>query len=439
MTWQEEYKTKLVSAEDAVSIVKSGDKVCVPMCLELEPQVTLLALGKRRNELDDVEIFVQSPQTDCGWFVPERETSFLMNIWATMGRPAHEAMNRRTATLTSELFSLSGKMGEERGAEIRRPDVCIVTVSTPNEQGYCSFGNALWNKKTIVSRAKKVIGEVRKDLIRTYGDNSVPVSDIDYFVEGTASVQKLILREPPAVARDIAGYVSSLIRNGDTVQVGWGMPVDIMRLGAFDGKRDLGMHTEVIPRGTMRLVKQGVFTGSRKTVNRGKLVGTSIVTDDQEELRFFDNNPICELYDVAYTNDIRVIAAHDNMVGLCSALSVDLGGQSTAETMFGSIVWNGAGGLPEFAIGVPLSKGGRFIIAMPSATQDGAVSRIVPAMDEGAVVTIPRYLADYVVTEYGIARLWGKSLRQRADELINIAHPGFRADLKKAAMKTLYP
>ena len=244
--------------------------------------------------------------------------------------------------------------------------------------------------------------------------------------------------DPPQEDRPFADHVAELVPDGSTIQIGVGSPGRyITRLGAFDSKKDLGWHSEMSAPGVLDLVRRGVINGSRKLIHRDKLVGTSVHGASPREIEWAHNNPLVELYDAEYVVNIRTVAAHDNYYAMNNALSVDLTGQINAETV-GTRMWNGTGGQTELHMGAVLSKGGMAITLLRSTAAGGTVSRIVPQLPEGGVVTIPRTFADTVVTEYGIARLLGKSLRERADELIAVAHPNFRPNLRKAAQKLFY-
>ena len=322
-----------------------------------------------------------------------------------------------------------------------RPDVALLDVSPPDHNGFVSLGAGVWDKKELVKYARTVIAEVNKSFIRTGGDNFIHLSEIDSFVEIPGSEE---FRPPfPAVeindtVKKIAAYVAPLIRDGDTIEVGAGSTSEaIVTAGIFAGRNDLGWHTERIPRGGVALVQQGIFTGARKTLHTGKAVATA-VAHSREERDFVHQSPHFELYGVAYVNHLRTIAAHDNMVAINNALRVDLTGQVVADS-FGPQMFTGTGGLPEYAIASVYSKGGRSIIVLPSVTSDGKISRIVPLMEEGSFVTSPRQFTDYVVTEHGVAKLFGKSQRQRAEELIAIAHPDFRSTLEQKVKKVFWP
>lgn len=334
-----------------------------------------------------------------------------------------------------------------RHPAVGEADVLFTEVSPPDENGYCSFGASVWGKKRAVECAKLVLAEVNKNLIRTYGENYVHVSEIDYFVEHVSGGKRpgatdLLGRktwEPGEVEKRIAQYVSTLIKDGDTLQIGVGSTSEwVAHLGALNNKVDLGWHSETTPRGIIKLVREGVITGKRKNVNRGKVIAVAVGGGDKEDMDFVNNNPLFELYDADYVLNPAVIGLNENVVAINSAIAIDLTGQIAAESV-GPVLMSGPGGQLAFATGAQLSKGGHFISTLPSTAKNGAVSRIVPQLEAGTIVTIPRTLADIVVTEYGMAHLYGKTQRERAMELINIAHPDFRTELKKEAEKLFWP
>ncbi len=407
----------------------------------MEPQALGLALASRLGELQDVTISVRTPGRDVGWYGPGWETSFKVEVGVPLPIVRDMIAERRCDLAIGSLGFIFHE--EERGPA----DAVMIEISPPDEHGYCSFGASLWTKKTECHNAKHVLAEVNKNLIRTYGDNFIHVSEIDYFVEHSPSGRQpgstdLLGRkqvEPGEVEKAIAGYVSTLVKDGDTVQVGVGGTSEwCCVLGTFDNKIDLGWHSETTPRGIIKLIRDGVFTGKHKTLHTGKAVATACGGGSKEDMDFINMNPIFELYGAEHVLDVRVIGAHDNMVAINSAVSVDFAGQIAAESI-GPRVISGAGGQTAFAIGSWLSNGGRNITVMTSTTGGGKLSRIAPLLAEGTIVTVPRTISDYVITEYGIARLRGKTQRQRALELINIAHPDFRAELKKEAERLYWP
>lgn len=292
-----------------------------------------------------------------------------------------------------------------------------------------------------------MLAEVSPDLIRTYGDNYIHVSEIDYFVlhiptgraPGTTDILGRRTSGPGKIEKAIAEYAASFVKDGDTIEIGVGGAAEwILQMNFLDNKHDLGVHSENLPRGMASLVMKGVITGKFKTVNPGKVVSTACGGGTKEEMDFIYMNPIFELYGSDYVLDPRVIGSHDNMIAINAALAVDLTGQIAAESI-GPTMVSGTGGQLAFAIGANLSKSGRNITVLPSTARAGNLSRIVPQLEPGSIVSVPRNLADMVITEHRVARLRGKTQRQRAVELISIADPDFRADLEKWAKKLFWP
>jgi len=383
----------------------------------------------------------------------------------------------------------SGAPGKGQHTEM---DVFVMKVSPPNGEGLVSLGAYRWMKKEIAKRSRVVIGEVDTNQQWFHGDSTMPMSEIDYFVEYTDPMSTLegiedalgnagldeetrekirrvaeqslpstrsiiipslmsmpdqfigladdMLGDPPEHTQAISDLVSSLIRDGDTIQLGQGSPAGYFaRLGCFDDKHDLGVHSEIACRGLVDLVEGGIVTGRRKTVHPGKAVLQGLDGITPEQTAYCVENPKIEVYGVEHVSDIKRIAAHDNFVSINNALSVDLTGQICFETIFDGVPVHGPGGQPDFHMGSYCSKGGRPITVLYATAADGAISRIVAQLEPGAVVSVGRAHAYYVVTEFGIAKLIGKSLKERAEALIAIAHPDFREALRRSAKELLWP
>jgi 4-hydroxybutyrate CoA-transferase len=439
MDWREEYQRKSVSAEESVKLVKSGDRVEIASAPTLES-----ALARRAGELEHVVIRGSSYRDDLPWFQPGRPSSFIvLSGMPLMGRSDASPSMKPRDHVPPYLGFLRTRLEEERAPGLGQIDIFMVTVSPPNEKGFCSFGSALLTKRSQARRAKVVLAEVSDHPtvdLRTGGENSIHVSEIDCFAPQIPAsrprVGRLRQKELTDVDRRIAQHTATLIRDGDTIELGVGSVAEALPLaGAFQGKNDLGLHTGTIWRGLLGLVKEGVFTGARKTLHREKVAASAIqLSDDTGEdldmARFVDSNPAFELYDLDYIQDFKTIAAHNNFVAINSALAVDLSGQVTTESIDSRTV-GAPGGFPAFAMGALMSRGGRSIIVMGSTAADGKVSRIVPSFPANTMVTLPRYFADYVVTEHGIASLMGKTQQERINALIGIAHPNFRGALEK--------
>ncbi len=448
MAWEDEYKNKFISAEKVASMVKSGDWVVLPM--GRAPYALSSALAVRKEELKNVHVFDPTPSYDFGWYDRGWEDSFI--IYAGQPMPLTEQMfEDKRCEIPVPGLNIWQEI-DMLPPEAQSPDVVFVEISPPDRHGFCSFGASLWNKKKVLRKAKLKIGEVNTRLIRTFGDNFIHFSEFDYLVEHTrpgqegapgtrGSLAGRAIKQPEPYLPTIAAYVRELIRDGDTLQMGVSRTIEpLIMMGMLDGKNDLGWHSEATIRGVIRLVREGAMNGKRKTINTGLCVTTAVGGDTREEMEWVNENPLFYLVDSGYVWDVRVIAAHDNFVAINSAAMVDLTGQITAERA-GYHILGGAGGQLPFVIGAWLSKGGRIIHVMPSTakTKDGVISRIAVDLPLGTWVTQHRQAAQYIVTEYGIANLMGKTIRQRAEELIAVAHPDFRAELKKGAQRLYWP
>ena len=434
VNWREEYEKKITTPEEAMKVVEKGSSVT--FAYGSEPLALGTALVNRGLEVGEVNVFVPAPGRDFVWYDPGWEETFRVNVGCVLPICREMIAERRGDYLVSSLH-WSVQTG------LRKSDVILIQVSPPDDHGFCSFGASLWNQKVALRDSKVVLAEVNKNLIRTYGDNFVHVSEIDYFVEHTptgkvAGSTDMLGRKttgPGAREKKITEYVSSLIRDGDVVELGAGGAAEhLFTLGAFEGKNDIGVHSENLPPGIVSLVRRGIVNNETKNIHRGKVVSTACGGSSKEDMDFINMNPLFELYSSYYVLDPGTIASNDNVLAINSALTVDLTGQIAAESL-GSTMISTTGGQLAFAIGASMSKGGRSIVTLHSTVKDDTVSCIVPALSSGTVVTVPRVLADIVVTEYGIAYLRGKTQRERAQELISVAHPDFRAQLNKEARK----
>ena len=435
--WREEYQRKQISAEEAAALIKPGDYVA--FTLGREAHAVGRAIADRREDLHNVKVLVPFPGYDFGWYEPGWEESFELTIYHPTST-AQKMLDERRCDL-----EITDILCQSEGTR-RISDVVITEVSSPNENGFCSFGSSLWNKRQHIRKGKLVIAEVNENLIWTYGDNYVHVSEIDYFVKhqsGLSGVGKkgsLVGKKSKVRASylvQIAEHLVKLIQDGSTVQIGVGRTTEpLVELGIFDNKCDIGYHSETTPPGIIPLVRNGVINGKYKTINPGKVVVTSIGGASKEDMDWVNGNPLFWLVDVGSLWDIRTISAHDNMLAINNALSVDLTGQIASENV-GARMFGSSGGQTAFAIGSLLSKGGHSIIVLPSTAMEGSASRIVGTLPAGTTITVPRNCADIIITEHGMASLRGKSLRRRAEEMIEIAHPDFRSELRKDA-RNLY-
>ena len=439
MDWETQYKEKLTTAEEAINTVKPGDYVA--FAYGAEPFALGLALLNRGIELGGLKILVPAPGRDFGWYDAGMESIFQVDV-AHVLPIMQQAMAERRCDFVVGSLAWSHEPGVRRQA-----DVMITQLSPPDEHGYCSMGASLWNKKKAIIDAKVVLAEISESLVRTYGDNYIHISEIDYCVEhtptgkvpGATDMLGRKTTEPGEREKKMRSFIASLIKDGDCFEIGVGGVAEwLFKLGAFEGKNDLGIHSENLPPGIVDLVRRGVITGQRKQIHKGKVVSTACGGSSKEDMDFINMNPTFELYSSDYVLDPRVISSNDNVVAINSALSIDLTGQIAAESI-GSRMISSTGGQLAFAIGANLSKGGRNVTMLTATASGDTVSRIVPSLAPGTIVTVPRTLSDIVVTEYGIARLKGKTQRERAEELMAVAHPNFRDELKEQAQKLFYP
>ncbi len=426
MNWEKIYQSRLTTAEEAVSHVRSGDRVVVGHATG-SPETLLNALvdnrqnyGNGKGKVELVHMVSMGPSAYCG---PECSQHFVHNSLFA-GATSRAAIDEGRAEFTPCHFSQVPTLFKEG---ILPVDVCLCMLSPPDEHGFCSFGVSVDYTKPAAESAKTVIAEISPSMPRTLGDTFIHVSKLDYIVECD---DKPIVMNPPKLGpidEAIGGHCAELIRDGDVLQLGIGSLPDAI-LGFLKEKRDLGIHSEMFSDGVADLVESGVITGARKTLHPGKLVA-SFLMGTEKLYNFVHNNPMVEMYPVDYTNDPSIIGRNDNMISINSALQVDFTGQVVSDTI-GLRQYSGTGGQVDFVRGTSIAKGGRSILAFPSTAAKGTLSKIVPVIDTGACVTTLRTDVHYIVTEYGIADLRGRSVSQRAKALIGIAHPDFRDQLK---------
>ncbi|MEX0749322.1 MAG: acetyl-CoA hydrolase/transferase C-terminal domain-containing protein [Dehalococcoidia bacterium] len=433
MDWKTRHADKLMSAEDAAKIVRSNQSVYLGMFGSC-PEGLAKALYARHPELDDVRIYhYVAPFL---WSTPETQGHF--RLVTSFSTPA----DRKQVHAGLADYQPVGVFRESYIMQLFKDmDVAMVKTSPPDENGYMSFGGSLWINRTACNASKQIVCEVDERFIRTYGENYVHISEVAALVEHVASDDRAAPIPPRtdeviAAAEVICTLVASeLVRDGDTLQIGIGDVTAAMALYLGD-KHDLGIQTELIPGGVVDLVEQGVVTGRKKRIAPGKVIGSAFAVLPPEELQKAHMNPKFELWDFCHTDDLRTLLREENFVAINNALQIDLTGQVTAETLNGQ-VYSGPGGQTVFATAACSVEGGRSVIAVPSSSAvDGQrYSRIVPELPPGTAVTVPRTFVDYVVTEHGIAHLGGKTVRERAAELVSVAHPDFRGELKEHAKK----
>lgn len=429
------YQSRVATAQEAVKVIKSGQRVFLTGNVSV-PQKLLAALVEYAPNLVDVEICQALTVGSADYVGPEMEGHLRVNsmfISANIRKAVQEGRADFTPVLLSE-FPLLFKRG------ILPLDVAVIHVSTPDEHGFCSLGVEVGLTKSAAESAKIVIAEVNEKMPRTLGDSFIHVSRLTHIVPVNYPIPELSMAEEgdSEIIEKIAGYIAELIPDGATMQLGIGAIPDAVLKYLFD-KKDLGIHTELFSDGVIDLVNAGVLTNARKTLHPGKIVAGFILGTK----RLYDwvhDNPMIELHRTEYVNDPFVIAQNERMVAVNSAIEVDLTGQVCADSI-GPKLYSGVGGQLDFIYGASRSKGGVPIIALPSTAtmKDGmVVSKIAAMLKQGAGVVTSRNHVRYVVTEYGVADLYGKTIRQRAQALINIAHPNFRDGLLRQAEELHY-
>lgn len=433
--WRRRFRARLVDPEDAARLVKSGDLVRFP--LGTVPATFVSALARRRSSLHDVRVIQGIPLYRYPWAVDPEWRPHVRLITDFVNVLIRPSVDAGVVDFQVVDFALGSRAAEGNRTDVWSADVYVAPVSEPDRHGYVSFGYGLWYNKRLLRAAKVKIAEVCKGFIRTGGDNYVHLSEFDYVIEQRERPPEVpftpdLSQEKTETIEVIGAYVSTLIDDGDTVQLGTGTVSSSMGHYLM-AKNDLGIDSEIIAPSVVELVKAGVATGRKKTSHVEKAIASYVVPGPN--LDFVDANPAFELYDIEYINDVRRIAANERQVAVNQATAIDLTGQVTAESV-GGRVWSGPGGQLVWTMGALFSRGGRAIHVLPSTAKDGTVSRIVPVLEPGSAVTVPRTFVDYVVTEYGVVNLQGKTLRERADELISIAHPDFRPALRREALRS---
>ena len=433
MNWLSQYQPRVATAEEAVKVIGSGRRVFLSGNCSV-PQKLLGALVARANELTDVEIcqvltIGEAPHAAAGLEKHIRlNTLFISdNVRAAV----NEGRGDFTPCFLSEVPHLfrSGLLPL---------DAALIHVSPPDEHGFCSLGLEAGLVKTPAQVAKVVLAEVNEQMPRTLGDSFIHISRINYAVPVNYPLAELHMTDTDETANQIGRHVAGLIEDGSTLQLGIGtIPNSV--LGLLNDRRDLGIHTELFSDGVMELVQRGVITNEKKTLHQGKIVAGFII-GSHALYSWVDDNPIVELHPTEYVNDPFVIAQNDKMVSINSAIEVDLTGQVCSDSI-GPRLYSGVGGQVDFVYGASRSKGGKPIIALPSTAsmKDGTkITKIVGMLKPGAGVVTTRNHVQYVATEYGVARLYGKTIRQRARALIDIAHPSFREELERKAYELKY-
>jgi 4-hydroxybutyrate CoA-transferase len=419
-----QYASKILSADEAVKKIANGERIALSHAAGV-PQLCVDALVRQAHNFKDVEIYHMLCLGEGKYMAPEMAPHF-RHVTNFVGGNSRAAVAENRADFIPLFFYEVPSVFRNGILPI---DVAIVQLSMPDSEGFCSFGVSSDYTKPATEVARIVIGELNEQMPYVHGDNKIHLSEIDHIVLGNYPLYTIPKATIGEVEEAIGRNCAQLIEDGATLQLGIGAIPDAALLFLKD-KKDLGIHTEMFSDGVVELVRSGVITGKKKTLHPGKMVATFLM-GSEELYHFAHNNPDVALYPVDYVNDPRVIAQNDNMVSINSCIEVDLMGQVVSECI-GDKQFSGTGGQVDYVRGAAWSKNGKSIMAMPSTARKGTASRIVPRIAPGAAVTTLRNDVDYVVTEYGIAALKGKNLRQRAEALIAIAHPDFREELRAA-------
>jgi len=435
MDWNSIYQSRIVTAAEAVRAIKSNTRIFLTGNVSV-PQKVLAALVEYAPNLENVEICQALTIGPADYVNPEMDGHLRVNtlfISQNVRKAVQEGRADFTPVLLSE-FPLLFKRG------LLPLEAAIIQVSPPDEHGFCSLGVEVGLTKSPAESAKIVIAEVNQQMPRTLGDSFIHVSRLNYIIPVNYSIPEMAMAEEGGsdVIEKIAGFIAELIPDGATMQLGIGAIPDAV-LKYLHHKKDLGVHSELFSDGVIELVNAGVLTNARKTLHPGKIIA-GFILGTQELYEWVDDNPLIELHRTEYVNDPFVIAQNERMVAINSAIEVDLTGQVCADSI-GPKLYSGVGGQLDFIYGASRSKDGVPIIALPSTTtlRDGTLgTRIATMLKQGAGVVTTRNHVRFVVTEYGVADLYGKSIRQRAQQLIKIAHPHFRVELARQARDLHY-
>ncbi len=433
MDWQSIYASKVTTAQDAIAAaVHSHNRLFLTGNCSV-PTVLIEALLAHAPTLEEVEIAQTLTVGPAPWAAPEMDGHLRSNVLFIGHNTRKGVWEKRidyTPVLLSE-FPLLFKRG------ILPVDVALAHVSPPDAEGYCSFSLETGLAKTPVEAARVVIAQVNRQMPYVYGNTRIHVSALDYIVEVDAPLFEFKMSENPddPITQAIARHIAELVPNGATLQMGIGAIPDAV-LGYLTDKKDLGIHTELFADGVKKMVELGVITGARKTLHPGKITA-GFILGSRALYDWVDHNPMIELHPTEYVNDPCIVGQNYRQVAINSAIEVDLTGQVCADSI-GHKLFSGVGGQVDFIYGSSRSEGGVPIIALPSTAKDDTVSRIAPMLKEGAGVVTSRNHVHWVVTEYGAVDLYGKSIRQRVEGLIGIAHPNFREELRREAQKLGY-
>lgn len=413
---------KAISAEDAVKVIKSNDKIYLQAAAAV-PQVLVNAVTARHEELRGVQICQLHTEGEAPYANPELKDSFHVNSFF-IGKNVRHTLKAGNGSYTPVFLSELPLLFKKNIIDLQ---VALIHVSVPDKHGYCSLGVSVEATLAAIDNANYVIAQVNKQMPRTHGAGIIHISEINSFVECDEPLPIHPMSEPTEIENKIGNHVAELIEDRSTLQMGIGNIPNAV-LSRLNNHKDLGLHTEMFSDGVIDLILKDVINGNYKGINRGRalttfLIGTKRLYD------YVDDNPFIEMRASNYTNDVAIIRQNPKMVAINSAIEVDVTGQVCADSI-GPNMYSGVGGQMDFIRGASLSEGGKAIIALPSITKKG-ISRIVPSLKPGAGVVTTRSHVHYVVTEYGVANLYGKTIKQRVKALTEIAHPTVRESIDR--------
>ena len=415
-------KYKAVSAEEAVKIIKSNDKVYLQAAAAV-PQVLINAMTERHEELRNVEICQLYTEGDAPYANPELRDTFHVNSFF-VGKNIRHTLKAGNGSYTPVFLSELPLLFKRNIVDLQ---VALIHVSVPDKHGYCSLGVSVEATLAAIDNADYVIAQVNKQMPRTHGAGIIHVSEVNAFVECDEPLPVHGMTEPTEIENKIGNHVAELIEDRSTLQMGIGNIPNAV-LSRLSNHKDLGLHTEMFSDGVIDLILNDVINGNYKGINRGRALATFLM-GSKRLYDYVDDNPFIEMRASDYVNNVSIIQQNKKMVAINSAIEVDVTGQVCADSI-GAKMYSGVGGQMDFIRAASLSEGGKAIIALPSITNKG-ISRIVPSLKPGAGVVTTRSHVHYVVTEYGVANLYGKTIKQRVKALTEIAHPDFKESIDR--------
>jgi 4-hydroxybutyrate CoA-transferase len=425
LPWMQSYLNKRCSADEAVRAIRSNSCVYIHAGCAV-PEQLVQAMVRRAPELENVKVIHILTRGSADYVRPEMAGRF-RHVAFFAGANVREAINEGRADFVPVFLGEVEALFTSGAMPI---DVALIHVSPPDEHGFCSFGVGVDTTKTAAECARCVIAQVNPKMPRSLGDSFIHITKISHLVEVSDELLEHPMGETSEVARRIGRNIADLIEDGSTLQLGIGEIPDAV-LSFLADKKHLGIHSEMVSDGIIDLIEKGIITNEKKNLHPGKII-LGFVLGTRRLYDFVDNNPIFEFHPSQYTNDPYIISSNNRVVAINSALEVDLTGQVCADSL-GYSYYSGIGGQVDFIRGSARSRGGKPIIALPCTAREGAISRIVSHLREGAGVVTSRGDVHYIITEYGVAYLHGKTIRERCQALIRIAHPKFRDELERSA------